>query len=72
MWDKSHSYTLPNTTYSCDNKDINQKGYIMDILVTIRYSTDNEDVNASVSQILENTLPYMADNVEILFDVEDN
>lgn len=43
----------------------------MDVVVTIKYSTDNEDVNASVSEILENTLPYMADNVEIHFDTEE-
>ena len=42
----------------------------MDVVVTVRYQTDNEDVNASVNDILENTLPYMADNVMILFDVE--
>ena len=43
----------------------------MDVVVTICYSTDDEDVNASVSQILDNTLPYMADNVEIYFDTEE-
>lgn len=44
----------------------------MDVVVTIRYQTDNEDVNTSVSQILDNTLPYMADNVSIFFDIEEN
>lgn len=46
----------------------------MDVVVTIRYQTDNEDVNASVSQILDNTLPYMADNVDVVWNIigEDN
>jgi hypothetical protein len=43
----------------------------MDVKVTIHYQTDNEDVNTSVNDILENTLPYMADNVMILFDVKE-
>ena len=41
----------------------------MDVVITIQYSTDNEEVNASVSEILNHTLPYMADNVEIFFDI---
>jgi hypothetical protein len=43
----------------------------MDVKVIIHYQTDNEDVNASVNDILENILPYMADNVMILFDVKE-
>lgn len=43
----------------------------MDIIVTIRYSTDNPDVSQSVATVLENTLPYMVDNVDIYFDVEE-
>lgn len=43
----------------------------MDVVVTITYSTDNENVNESISQILDNTLPYMADNVDIFFDIEE-
>ena len=43
----------------------------MDVTVTIRYSTDNEEVNTSFNEILANTLPYMADNIFVDFDVED-
>ena len=43
----------------------------MDVIVTIRYSTDNEDVNQSVSEILDNTLPYMVDNVSVHWDIEE-
>lgn len=41
----------------------------MDVTITIQYSTDNEDVNGSVNELLENTLPYMADNVTIDFEI---
>jgi hypothetical protein len=46
----------------------------MDVIVTICYSTDDEDVNASVSSLLDNTLPYMADNVDVVWNIigEDN
>lgn len=41
----------------------------MDIEITIRYTTETPElVNDSVAAILENTLPFMADNVEIHFD----
>ena len=43
----------------------------MDVTVTINYSTDNEEVNTSFNEILAHTLPYMADNIVVRFDVED-
>jgi cold shock CspA family protein len=43
----------------------------MDVKVTIHYQTDNEDVYASVNEILANTLPYMADNIVVSFEVEE-
>jgi hypothetical protein len=43
----------------------------MDVVVTVRYQTDNEDVNTSVNEILANTLPYMADNIVVTFEVEE-
>ena len=43
----------------------------MDVRITITYSTDNLDVNEAVEAILDNTLPYMADNVDIDFEVEE-
>ena len=43
----------------------------MDVVVTIRYSTDNPDVSQSIATMLDHTLPYMVDNVDIYWDVED-
>lgn len=43
----------------------------MDVVITITYSTDNDEANHSISEILNNTLPYMVDNVEIFFDREE-
>lgn len=50
----------------------------MDVVVTINYSSDDydfetgkSDVNESISALLENTLPYMVDNVSIEFDIEE-
>jgi hypothetical protein len=45
----------------------------MNFQITIRYSVDSTDysVNNSINAILENTLPYMVDNVDIHFDVEE-
>ena len=43
----------------------------MDVRVTVIYSTDNEGVNASVNEVLANILPYMADNIEVTFEVEE-
>jgi len=45
----------------------------MNTTITIEYSTDDNstDINDSVASILNNTLPYMADNVTIHFDVEE-
>ena len=43
----------------------------MDVIVTIRYSTDNPDVSQSIATVLDHTLPYMVDNVDIDFDVEE-
>ena len=42
----------------------------MDVVVTIKYSTDNENVNQDVSNAFESFLPYMVDNVKIHFDLE--
>lgn len=42
----------------------------MYILVSIRYKVDDPAVNDSVAVLLENTLPFMADNVTIHFDTE--
>lgn len=49
----------------------------MNVVVTIRYTTDEWDdsgfhtVNDSIGLLLQNTLPYMVDNVEITFDAEE-
>ena len=45
----------------------------MDVVITIKYSTDSDDtaVNESINSILENTLPYMVDNISIHFDTEE-
>lgn len=43
----------------------------MDVVVTIRYSTDNPDVSHSIATMLDHTLPYMVDNVDIDWDVEE-
>jgi hypothetical protein len=46
------------------------KGAIMEYEITIRYSVDSDDttVNDAISALLDNTLPYMVDNVSIKFD----
>ena len=44
----------------------------MDVEVTIRYTTDDEDANLSIGEILNHTLPYMVDNVTIHFDVRED
>jgi len=43
----------------------------MDVTITINYSTDNEEVNEAIGAILDNTLPYMVDNVDVDFEVEE-
>ena len=43
----------------------------MDVLVTIKYSTDSEYVNRDIALALDSILPYMVDNVEISFDTEE-
>jgi hypothetical protein len=43
----------------------------MDVRVTVIYSTDNIEVNEAIEAILDNTLPYMVDNVEVHFEVEE-
>ena len=43
----------------------------MDVKVIIHYQTDNDGVNTSVNEILANTLPYMADNIVVSFEVEE-
>jgi hypothetical protein len=42
----------------------------MEYEITIRYSVDSDDttVNDAISAILDNTLPYMVDNVSIHWD----
>lgn len=46
----------------------------MNVVVTVRYSTDSNDtdVNESIAAILNHTLPYMVDNVSIHFDIEED
>lgn len=43
----------------------------MDVVITISYSTDNEGVNASISNILDNMLPYMVDNVDVYWETDE-
>lgn len=50
----------------------------MDVTLTITYSTDEAldgsgfpTVHDSVAALLDNTLPYMVDNVHFRFDFED-
>jgi len=48
----------------------------MDYVLTIKYSTDSaqarhdEGVNTSILAVLDNTLPYMVNNVDILLDLD--
>jgi len=44
---------------------------IMDTRITITYTSDDLDVNQAIQAILDNTLPYMVDNVDIYFEVEE-
>ena len=45
----------------------------MEVKVTITYSTDNPElINESVAALLENSLPFMADNVTIVFDTQED
>lgn len=37
--------------------------------VTVYYSTDNDDVNESIKAIIDNTLPFMVDNVS--YEIEE-
>lgn len=43
----------------------------MDVRITITYNTDNTECNEAIDCILQNTLPYMVDNVDIDFEVEE-
>ena len=43
----------------------------MDVVITIKYQTDNYNVNQDISNALESFLPYMVDNVKIDFDTEE-
>ena len=43
----------------------------MDVVVTIKYSTDNWNVNQDVANALDLVLPYMVDNVKIHFDTDE-
>ena len=40
----------------------------MDYQITITYSTDNDYLNENISALLENSLPFIVDNVKIHFD----
>lgn len=42
----------------------------MDTTLTIKYSSDDEYINEDISTIIGSILPYMVDNIEILFDVD--
>lgn len=43
----------------------------METEIKITYTTDNPDINDAIQAILDNTLPYMVDNVDIYFEVEE-
>jgi hypothetical protein len=43
----------------------------MNYKVTINFETDGEEVLESIKALLESTLPYMVDNVNIYFDTEE-
>lgn len=50
----------------------------MNVTVTIKYTTDEgldgsgfPTVHDSIASLLDNTLPYMVDNVSVHFGVED-
>ena len=43
----------------------------MDVRVTIQFSTDDDVTLDAVGAILDNALPYMVDNVDIKWQVED-
>lgn len=38
----------------------------MDYMVIIKYSTDNEEINESITNLLDSSLPYMVDNVNVV------
>jgi len=40
----------------------------MDYKITITYSTDNDYLTENIQALLENTLPFMVDNVKINLD----
>ena len=40
----------------------------MDYQITITYSTDNDYLNENIANLLENSLPFIVDNVKIYFD----
>jgi hypothetical protein len=40
----------------------------MDYQITITYSTDNDYLNENIATLLENSLPFIVDNVKIHFD----
>lgn len=44
----------------------------MDVVLTIKYSTSNPQVNDDVVTTISSILPYMVDNVELLFDSADS
>jgi hypothetical protein len=45
-------------------------GNKMEYQITINYSTDNDYINENIQALLENTLPFMVDNVKIHFDFD--
>jgi hypothetical protein len=40
----------------------------MDYKITITYSTDNDYLTENIQALLDNTLPFMVDNVKINLD----
>lgn len=43
----------------------------MDVTVTISYEVQDEDINTSISEILDRMLPYMVDNLDIYWEIKD-
>ena len=42
----------------------------MDYKITITYQTDNDYLTKNIQALLDNTLPFMVDNVKIKFEFD--
>jgi hypothetical protein len=71
MWVKSHELIWTNVRGVLYNGVITNRKEIMETEIKITYTTDNPDINDAIQAILDNTLPYMVDNVDISFYVEE-